>query len=351
MMPAAPGKETALVAVSGGMDSAVAVGILLERGYYVEALYLRLMNDEYADASCSSARALSKYLGIRLHERDCSSLFRDNIIKYFVDSYSRGLTPNPCVRCNPLVKVAAGLEVMKRLGMSWLATGHYARITKDGCRYMLRRGCDANKDQSYFLHGLNMDLLQYLLFPLGGMLRTEVVHRSRMLGVAPLVQPESQDVCFAGRDYRRFLQEHGLIHQGPGEIVTLSGEKVGMHSGLHNYTVGQRRGLGLPGPEPSYVIRIDMDSNRITAGPEDALYSRKVDVANVNWLLHDRVPCGELRCSVKIRYRHRPADARLFVHQDHVIVEFDEPQRAITPGQSVVFYDEDTVIGGGEICA
>ncbi len=339
--------------MSGGVDSAFAACLLRDRGFHVEALYLRLMDDEYSDAACRSARNISRKMGIGFHELDYSTVFRDNIIRYFVETYGRGLTPNPCVLCNPQIKVAAGMEVMRRMGFSRLATGHYARIVPDqyGSGCCLCRGRDRNKEQSYFLHGLNREVLKYLVFPLGDMLKNDVIRESYRLGIASLTEAESQDVCFLRGDYRSFLEECDIIEKGPGDMLTLAGERVGRHTGLQNYTVGQRKGLGLPGPDPSYVIRVDMAGNCLVVGPEDALYSRILKVHKVNWLVPEDTRSEEFPCEVKIRYGHSPAAARLSVDHEHVLLEFDEPQRAATPGQFAVFYDGDIVLGGGEICA
>ena len=352
-MPCVSNAKSVLVAMSGGVDSAVAAWLLLQQGMHVEALFLRLVRDHYTDDACMSARMLSERLGIRFHELDYSDTFREKVVRYFVNSYSQGLTPNPCVLCNPRIKIAAGFKVMKELGLSMLATGHYARVVQ-GERdrsYRLLRGSDRAKDQSYFLHGIDRDHLQYLLFPLGSMLKADVIETGERAGLSSMVQSESQDVCFLRGDYRMFLKEHGVENRGPGEMVDIDGCRVGVHKGLQNYTVGQRKGLGLPGPAPSYVIRVEMDANRLVVGPEDALYTSTFQVRHVNWLVSDAAHSLKLRCQVKIRYRHTPADATVYVHEGPVHVKFDQPQRAVTPGQFAVFYDGDTVLGGGEICA
>ena len=347
------GGTSALVAMSGGVDSAVAAWLLQEKGVRVEALFLRLVKDEYSARAEESARELCTLLGIKFHKVDYSGIFRERIIKYFLNSYRQGLTPNPCVRCNPDIKVNAGLEKMKSLGLSFLATGHYARILHGDKAGMLRlfAGADSDKDQSYFLHGLTSETLEHLFFPLGSMHKKDVRQIARRAGLASTIQAESQDVCFLRGDYRQFLNHHGVQDKGPGQMITQHGDVVGMHSGLQNYTVGQRKGLGLPGPAPSYVIRMETDTNRLVVGPREELFSPVAWVRNVNWLVPDAASDGTLNCAVRIRYRHTPAPAVVSMRGNRVHVEFKEPQRAITPGQYAVFYQGDMVLGGGEICA
>ncbi len=348
-----PEGTSALVAMSGGVDSAVAAWMLLERGVYVEALFLRLVNDDYSAAAQESARGLCRRLGIKFHLVDCSEIFSRHIIKYFLDSYRHGLTPNPCVRCNPDIKVNAGLEKMRSLGLSFFVTGHYARITAadEPGLFQLAAGRDKGKDQSYFLHGLSVKSLRHLYFPLGSMLKKDVVDIARSAGLYSTAQEESQDICFLRGDYRQYLRHHQVPDTGPGEMITQDGQVVGRHSGLQNYTVGQRKGLGLPGPAPSYVIRIETDTNRLVVGPREALFSSSARVRNINWLIPGAASGKRFRCKVRIRYRHAPASAVVSVREGFVHVEFDEPQRAITPGQYAVFYQGDMVLGGGELCA
>ncbi len=352
-------KDSVLVLVSGGVDSAVAVLELLEQGLNVEALFLRLFDHETTDETCSAAAELAERMGVRLHVRNLAEEFRSEIISYFVESYRQGLTPNPCVRCNPLIKVGRGLEIMKELGFSRIATGHYARIEETRSGLRLLRGCDSSKDQSYFLHGIDRCALSRIVFPLGNMQKQDVKSRAEEAGIGSAVQKESQDVCFLHEDYRDFLKRHGVLNRGPGKMYDVHGNQVGEHGGLENYTIGQRRGLGLPGPAPAYVVRIDVSENRLVVGPESALYSSEAKLRDVNWLVPPEEVVGasmdeggyRFSCDVKIRYRHRAAPACVNVCGDTVSVHFEEPQRAITPGQFAVFYADNTVIGGGEICA
>ena len=351
--------NSVLVLISGGVDSAVAVMSLLEQGYHVETLFLKLFDSSESDASCSAAKRLSGKFGVPFHELDYSHRFKREIIDYFIKSYKKGLTPNPCVRCNPAIKIAAGIELIKKTGLSRLATGHYCRIETQEQGTMLCRGLDTGKDQSYFLHGVSKEFLPQLLFPLGTMLKSDVREKAASAGIRNLVQKESQDVCFLPGDYRQFLEKQGVSFSGSGPMVDMSGNIVGSHRGLHNYTVGQRRGLGLPGPEPSYVIRLDMENNRLVVGHESCLYSSFACLKRVNWLvLPEHIDSSSAEdgvltfyCDVKIRYRHRAVPAEVTVSGSDVRVNFHEPQRAVTPGQFAVFYQGDVVIGGGEICA
>ena len=344
--------KSVLVATSGGVDSACAIKVLLEDGFHVETLYLHMLDNEASASACRAAARIAEMAGVPFHEHDCRREFEREIIGYFVRSYARGLTPNPCVMCNPGIKIRHGLEIMEKLGLSYLATGHYARIVHGKTGPCLQRGTDRTKDQSYFLHRLGRESLSRIIFPLGGMLKTDVVKMASDAGFSSHVQQESQDVCFLERDYRAFLQEHNAAATAPGDMVTASGQVVGTHNGLHNYTVGQRRGLGLPGPEPTYVLRLDVERNQLVVGSKKELFANSLEVRNVNWLVDvpglDQVP--GIECMVKIRYRHEAVRAVATLSGKRVRVELSEPQRAVTPGQFAVFYQDEIVMGGGEIC-
>ena len=344
--------KSVLVAISGGVDSACAIQMLLEDGFHVETLYLHMLGNESSRAACRSAARIAERAGVPFHEYDCSQEFEKEIIGYFVRSYTSGLTPNPCVLCNPGIKIRYGLEIRKRLGLSYLATGHYAGIVHGKAGPRLRRGTDRSKDQSYFLHRLARESLSYIIFPLGNILKTDVVKKASDAGFLSDIQQESQDVCFLEGDYRAFLRRHNAAATDPGDMVTSSGHVVGTHNGLQNYTVGQRRGLGLPGPEPTYVLRLDMERNQLVVGSEKELYSKSFYVRDVNWLVDfpDPEQRNGLECRVKIRYRHEAVPAVVNISGDRVRVELSEPQRAVTPGQFAVFYQDETVMGGGEIC-
>ena len=347
-----------VVALSGGVDSGVAAALLVEQGYEVRGVMLRLWAEPgatRANLCCtpegvSRARAVADCLGIPFHLLDVRDLFRRVVVDYFTAEYAAGRTPNPCVPCNRAVRFGFLLRWALEQGGGWLATGHYARVHREGERYRLLRGVDAAKDQSYVLHTLTQEQLAHVLFPLGGMTKKEVRAIARERGLPVADQPESQDICFlADGDYRRFLTERVPAAVRPGPIVDGSGRVLGQHAGLVNYTVGQRKGIGVSASQPLYVIALDPERNALVVGPAEALGREECRVGHVHYISGDEPP-GQFSATARIRYHHRevsvvatPLDGgRLHIH-------FARPQRDVTPGQYLVLYDGDVVLGGGVI--
>lgn len=345
------------VAMSGGVDSSVAAVLLMDQGHEVLGVTMRVCDHgEHAarreDASCHVAdtEKVAKRLGIPLHVVDFRKEFRKLVIDDFIEEYRRGRTPNPCVRCNRAVKFGLLLDAALKLGADFLATGHYARTENgaDGFRHLLK-GADPNKDQSYFLFALSQEQLSRVLFPLGGLTKTEAraIAARKELPVAE--KRESQEICFIpDDDYVRFLEEEASMDTLPGQIVDSLGTVLGRHRGTFRYTVGQRRGLGIAWKEPLYVLGVDAEQRRVVVGPREELLRDGLIASCVNWIMP--APTMEFSASCKIRYRHQPVACRVRpLPGDRVEVRFQEREKAVTPGQAVVFYEGDRVLGGGWI--
>jgi tRNA-specific 2-thiouridylase len=345
------------VALSGGVDSAVAAALLKEAGHQVMGLHMQLWPERVKpdppirSACCSQrdagdARWVCQVLDIPFYVLNLEEQFRRYVIDYFCREYSRGRTPNPCVACNQWIKFDVLLRQALSLGAEYLATGHYARIeTSDRGRRLLR-GADAGNDQSYFLYTLDQEGLRQVLFPLGIYGKVEVRRMAAEIGLPVADKPKSQDLCFVpdGR-YPRFLDE--ALSGTPGDIVDLQGHLLGRHRGIACYTVGQRTGLGVAAGRRLYVVAIDAGRNTVVVGSEDRLYSSRLSAAGVSWV--SRRPEAPTSVQAKVRYRSPAVSAVLRPDNGGVEVLFDEPQRAVTPGQSVVFYQGCEVIGGGVI--
>src|SRR5438445_1303121 len=359
--------------MSGGVDSSAVAAMLRAEGHNVIGLTMQLWNQrrlaghegmpESVQGRCCSiddvydARRVAETLGIPYYVVNHEERFERDVVRPFVEEYLAGRTPIPCSLCNKHLKFDQLLVVAQQIGAERVATGHYARVAYDEPRgrWLLKRPADHSKDQTYFLFGLTQEQLSRTVFPLGDMTKPEVRERARRHGLALAEKPDSQEICFVpGGDYKRFIDAY-LAEQGEalpdtaGDLVTSSGEVIGEHGGIHNFTVGQRKGLGVATGSPLYVIQINGANKRVVVGGEEQLYSRTLRARRVNLTAVDdlREP---LRVTVKIRHRHEPAAARIERTGDaEIVATFDEPQRAITPGQAAVFYDGDIVIGGGWI--
>jgi tRNA-specific 2-thiouridylase len=366
--------QTVAVAMSGGVDSSTVAALLRSEGYSVVGLTMQLWNQrrlagaagmpEAVQGRCCSlddvydARRVAETLQIPFYVVNQEERFEQDVIRPFVEEYLSGRTPIPCSLCNNHLKFDQLLITAQQIGAEWLATGHYARIELDsaGGRFLLKRAADPAKDQSYFLFGLTQEQLSRTLFPLGSMSKSEVRARARQHGLALAEKPDSQEICFVpGGDYKRFLDAY-LSEQGEalpdtaGELVTTDGTVIGEHQGIHNYTVGQRKGLGVATGSPLYVLNIRGDERQVVVGPAEALYSQTLRAKRLNWISIPELR-EPMRVQVKIRHRHEPASATMErAGGDEVVATFDQPQRAITPGQAAVFYDGDVVVGGGWIC-
>jgi tRNA-specific 2-thiouridylase len=334
--------DTVAVAVSGGVDSSVAAALLKQR-YDIFGVTMHLGSDE----TVNDAWTVCQRLDMPLHVIDLERQFKAEVIDYFCAEYRRGHTPNPCIACNRRIKFGLLLEEAVKLGATCLATGHYARIEKDGDRYRLLKAADRNKDQSYFLYCLGQGELRSVLFPLGEYSKNEVRRMAADLGLPTSSARESQEICFIpGNDYRGFLQ--AAVPPRPGLIIDTKGATVGKHDGVCGYTVGQRHGLGIAATERRYVVRIDADDNTVTVGPEEALWSQELLADDVRFVSGE-APQKDIEVSARVRYRAAEAPAVLVRCGDLWHVRFDRPQRAVAPGQSVVFYRGEEVLGGGII--
>ena len=348
-----------VVAMSGGVDSSVAAALLKEQGHEVMGMMLRLWSEpgkEESNRCCTpdsmaQARRVAAKLDIPFYVIDAKDVFKETVVQYFLDGYARGETPNPCLICNRQIRWTFLLEHALALGADFMATGHYVRIQKgEGGRMNLLRAVDRSKDQSYVLHVLNQEKLRRALFPVGDYPKTEIRAIAEKFGLPTASRKDSQDLCFlAGEDYRNFLQRNAAEMLQPGEILTRDGRAVGTHTGLANYTIGQRKGLGLASPVPLYVLGKDSTTNSLLVGTQEELGSRELLARDVSWQSGE-VPIEPFRAEVKIRYTAREAAALVTpIDGDRARVEFDAPQRDITAGQAAVFFDGDRLIGGGII--
>ena len=357
-----------LVALSGGVDSSVAALILAEQGYEVVAAHMKLWDyasvggDLYRDGrgcsmdSITDCRFVCDKIGAPFYVFNFSTEFKKQVIEDFVAEYQAGRTPNPCVRCNSLIKWDRFLQKAAEIGCDTIATGHYAHIEKnDTGRWQIREGADSTRDQSYVLWGLSQEALSRTLMPLGGIEKTEVRRIAREHGLATAEKAESREICFvADDDYRRFLKEYQTSHSRgfePGEIVHENGQVMGEHAGTAYYTIGQRRGLGIAHKTPLYVKQTDPVSRTVTVAEDASIKETEFIVEGVNWIAIDP-PTKPLEVEVKIRYLGTPGKATIRVtDRQRVIVTYADPQRAIAPGQSAVFYDRGVVLGGGVIAS
>jgi len=339
--------------MSGGVDSSVTTALLKEQGHQVIGLTLQLLPSESPSASNSAvadARRVAEQLGITHRVLETSDIFAQQVIANFCEQYLKGRTPNPCVRCNQHIKFGRMLDEAKTLGADFVATGHYTKVERIGKRYVLRKGADPAKDQSYFLYTLRQDQLAHILMPLGSYTKDEVRRIAREIGLAATERPESQEICFVpDNDYPAFVQRHVPQIPGPGPIIDAEGGILGEHRGIIHYTIGQRRGLGIAASAPLSVTAIDPKRNTIIVGFKNEVASRALIAANINWIGTES-PREPFEVSARIRYRHKEAKATVVPLTDgRVRVEFKQPQMAVTPGQSAVFYKGDQVLGGGTI--
>ncbi len=348
--------QRVLAAMSGGVDSSVAAALLKERGYEVIGVTLRLWAEEGGENRCcpsegvEDARRVCRILGIRHYSLNFEREFRERVVNYFCEEYARGHTPNPCLPCNRYIRFGLLFKRALALGADYLATGHYARVRREDGRYQLLKGIDPRKDQSYFLYMLGQEQLRHLLFPIGDYTKDEVRAMARERGLPVAERTESQEICFIpDNDYRRFLREHvkGVIKPGP--IVNRRGRVIGRHQGIAFYTIGQRRGLGIAAREPLYVLEIDAAGNTLIVGTASELGRRELTARDVNFIAGE-VPAAPLEVTAKIRHKAVEAEAVVIPLGDgRVKVAFARPQRDITPGQAVVFYRGEVVVGGGII--
>lgn len=346
--------------MSGGVDSSVAAALLVEQGYEVIGMMLRLWSEpgkSSVNRCCSpeamaQARHVSAQLGIPFYAIDAQEVFYKEVVKHFVDDYMQGVTPNPCLRCNRHIRWEFLLKHAIAFGSDFLATGHYARLKPEGNRIQLLKALDKDKDQSYILHVLNQDKLAKAIFPLGEYTKSEVREIARDFNLPVADRPESQDLCFIGDgDYRQFLRRNSDHGTGGGLILNNAGETLGNHTGLANYTIGQRRGLGISSSVPLYVLEKDRSTNTLIVGEKDSLGRETLYAEQVNWVSIDP-PKGSLKAEVKIRYKSSQQPASIVpIDPDSVEVKFDHKINGITPGQAAVFYQDDICLGGGIIYA
>ncbi|HEY5640805.1 MAG TPA: tRNA 2-thiouridine(34) synthase MnmA [Dehalococcoidia bacterium] len=351
-------KKRAVIAMSGGVDSSVAAGLLVEQGYEVIGITMRLWTEEDPEAArhhkrcCSvedtaDALAAADALGIRHYVLNLEREFQTDVVDHFVAEYSHGRTPNPCLACNDRVKFRPLLEHAMALEADYLATGHYVRV-RHGERAELLRAADDDKDQSYVLYTLGQSELSRTLFPVGEFPKSEIRDLARKWSLPNADKPDSADICFIpSGDYRAFVRER--VPVTAGDIVHAGGEPVGQHEGIVGYTVGQRRGLPARGDEePLFVVDIDAAENRVVVGPHSDLMARALLADELTWVSGEP-PAPGAKVQARIRYRGVPAAATVDVEDSTATVQFDEPQRAVTPGQAVVLYDGERVLGGGTI--
>ncbi|HSH03113.1 MAG TPA: tRNA 2-thiouridine(34) synthase MnmA [Anaerolineae bacterium] len=350
-----------VVAMSGGVDSSVAAALLVQQGYEVIGMMMRLWSepgigpDAPLNRCCTpdqmaDARRIADQLGIPFYVVDVKDYFRQTIVQFFIDEHAHGRTPNPCIECNRQIRFHYLLQRALAMDADYLATGHYARVTHDDDGYHLWAGVDTHKDQSYVLHVLSQEELGHVLFPVGDYTKDQIRQLAADFGLPVASKKDSMDLCFLGdNDYRRFLREHAPDISQPGPILDHNGQHLGQHNGLPFYTIGQRKGLGISTDEPVYVIRKDIANNALIVAPRHAISQQTINVRQVNWI--DGHPRSQpTPITVKIRYKARPIPATVIATApEQALVTLNDPLGGITPGQGAVFYQGDQCIGGGII--
>jgi tRNA-specific 2-thiouridylase len=347
-----------VVAMSGGVDSSVAAALLAEQGHDVIGLSMQLYDqrgDQTFGSCCTlddlhDARRVAAALGVPHYILNFERQFQETVISNFVREYASGRTPLPCAHCNSDLKFSTLLDRARGFGAEQVATGHYARVEQTGRRWILKRSADREKDQSYFLFSLTQEQLARAVFPVGSLTKPEVRAQARRLDLAVAEKPDSQEICFVpDGDYAAFVERAEPQLTRRGTVVSAEGQRLGTHGGVHRFTVGQRKGLGISGSAPLYVLGIDAASGNVTVGPRAALDRPALSASGVNWVSVDP-PSDWLPAAAQIRHRHSPSPGRVrALSGDRAEFVFDEPQAAVTPGQAVVFYNGDIVVGGGWI--
>ncbi len=334
--------------MSGGVDSSVAAKLLIDSGYSVGGAIMQLISN---DNDVSDAKAVADFLGMPFDAFDCKSAFTKQVVDYFINSYLEGETPNPCVVCNEKVKFGVFLKLAESLGYNKVATGHYVVTEQDANgRILLRKGCDESKDQSYVLYGLTQEQLRKSIFPLGSMSKSQIRQLAVDYKLPCAERPESQDICFVkDGDYAGFIENAIGKALPQGDMKLTSGEVLSKHKGIIHYTIGQRKGLGVSYKHPLFVVGKNPADNSVVLGSSDELWGNRLTARNVNFIPFDKL-CGSITVTARTRYHQKETKAVVSATDENkVVVEFSEPQRAICPGQSVVFYDGDYVVGGGII--
>ena len=343
------GNKKVLIGMSGGVDSSVSALLLKEQGYEPIGVTLELLSDKHTN---EEAKEICDFIGIPHYTYNCKEEFKKHVIEDFIDCYANCKTPNPCIECNRYMKFGYMFEKAKELECKYIATGHYAKTeySEQYQRWVLKKSNAGKKDQSYVLWNISKDLIEHILFPLDDFENKEQIReiaQKHNLKVAN--KPDSEDICFIpDGNYKKYLEENSEIRPKQGNIINTKGEILGKHTGLYNYTIGQRKGLGISYKVPLFVIGFNRNKNEVIVGEENELYKKEIIVTNINLLLVDEIK-EEMEVEVKTRYSSKVAKAKIKQEKDKIKVIFDEPQRAITPGQSAVFYVGDIVLGGGKI--
>lgn len=346
-----------LLGMSGGVDSSVAAILLKEKGYEVIGVTMILWNNKNSKDSIKDAKKVCNMLGIRHYTINLEEKFKTKVVDDFIEKYLDAKTPNPCIECNKYLKFGAMYEEAKKLGIDYIATGHYARVefSKEYGRYVLKKSSAKSKDQSYVLYNIKKEILGHVIFPLESFESKEKIRQiAKEHGLEVANKKDSVDICFIpDNDYIKFLKENIKEKQKlikSGNIVDVNKNIRGKHTGLVNYTIGQRKGLGIQNEKPLYVIKLDKEKNQVVVGEKESTYSKEAYINDVNLLLYDKID-EKIRVKAKIRYAAKEADATVYATQDENVlrVVFDIPQMAITPGQAIVFYVDDIVVGGGKI--